>query len=130
MSTQLLHTYKSPELLLSKIQNIAWKTWEHMNNVLHGEINSYHLAEIQLIDKEIRQTWSLGPETIPNQYAQIFSCTLDSIFKKHTAKLKWLTTVWTLQEEQGQDLLQNTVDPFTRYRYMRWGIQIKVDEKN
>ena len=119
---------KSPQLLLTKLQrriwHIAWKAWEHRNNFLHEDNNSYHPEEIKLIKKEIEQEWGKGLEAIPQQYGQLFQGSMESLLKKkHTAKLKWLTTVWSLREAQRSDYfltIPTIADPLTWYRYMRW----------
>ena len=119
---------KSPQLLLSKLQRciwlIAWKSWEHRNKFLHEENKSYHPEEIKLIKKEIDQEWTTGLDKIPQQYAQLFSGKLEDILKKkHNAKLKLLTTAWSLQEAHATDCFLTTPtisDPLIRYRNLRW----------
>ena len=96
-----MQSEKSPILLLSKLQrqiwHIAWKAWEHRNTVLHEDQNSYHPEEIKLINNEIKQEWELGADAIPQQFPQLFGGTLEALMKKkHTAKLKWITTIWSL----------------------------------
>ena len=124
-----LHNDKrSTQLLLSRVQrriwHIAWQAWEHRNTFLHEEQNSYHPEERKLINREVEQEWTKGLDTIPTLYAPLFSGTLEEKKrKKHAAKLKWLTTVWSLREATNPEYFNQTstvTDPLTRYRYMRW----------
>ena len=123
-----MQSKKSPILLLSKLQrwiwHIAWKAWEHRNTVLHEDQNSYHPKEIKLINNKIKQEWELGADAIPQQFWPLFGGRLEALMKKkHTAKLKWITTIWSLWETYSKDYFQHNqscVDPLTRYRYMRW----------
>ena len=119
---------KSPQLLLSKAQrkiwHIAWMMWDHRNKFLHEENKSYHPNEIIGIDREIRQEWSMNLDQIPPTYAALFSGTLEQKLKKqHSAKIRWLTTIWSLREIHTPDYLtnvQHTIEPMTRYRYIQW----------
>ena len=119
---------KSAQLLLSRLQRriwqIAWNIWDHRNKFLHEENNSYHPTEINAINKEIEHEWVRHVDNLPPQYSTLFSGTLDDKQKKtHTAKLRWLTTIWALRETHNPDYFltcTHEIEPMTRYRYMRW----------
>ena len=65
-----------------------------------------------------------GIDTLPQQYVQHFSGTLEEKKKKkHIAKLKWLTTVWSLQEAANTNYFHHNcivADSLTRYIYLQW----------
>ena len=119
---------KSPQLLLSKVQrrvwHIAWKIWEHRNKFLHETNHSYHPTEIIAINAEIEQEWNRNLEDIPREHSALFSGMLQAIIRKtHTAKLRWLTTIWSLREVTNPHYLTTNsqiTDPMTRHRYQRW----------
>ena len=125
---QQRNSEKSPYLLLASVQRkiwkIAWDIWEHRNKFLHETNHSYHPTEKRAIDKEIAHEWEKQLDGLPRQYLTLFHGTLQQKHaKSHTAKLKWLTTIWTLREMVNPNYftqVHHDIDPMTRHRYLAW----------
>lgn len=83
--------------LQRKIWQIPWLMWNNCNEILHNN----HTYELQAIDKEIQEEYSLGIHNLNIiRYQHLFATPLPIRLKQSlTSKQKWLSSIWATRDK-------------------------------
>lgn len=116
---------KSPLLLMAKLQrkiwHIAWKLWEHRNDILHNRGGRAHRQEIEDTNTAITGEWEKGIDTLPAKYNGLFRGTLQERLEyAHKRKLQWLSSVWLARQKVDGRLTLPASTNTAVVRYTRW----------
>ena len=88
----------SPRRLLTRIlkaiHTLAWSQWQYRNQYVHGDGNLRDKAAIQLLDSQIADEFSLGPDTLPPSDHHHFSeCLMAILNRTPRYKRAWFLNV-------------------------------------
>ena len=77
---------------IRKLWDVSWDQWEHRNDVVHKG-TTIETRKREMIDR-IRQEWTIGYETLHQNFHRLFRGTVDAlILKQPRAMEAWLEAV-------------------------------------
>jgi hypothetical protein len=81
-------------MLVSKLLDVAWDQWNHHNRIKHGTSHPWKQEEIEILNNQIQEAYSLGTDALSPADQQFFCPPLAATLKlDKLVKLRWLESV-------------------------------------
>lgn len=120
-----MNSKKSGLLWISRVQRriweIAWKMWEHRNNILHNKGTTIHRHEQKALDTEIREEMRIGLNGLHPNYRNLFQGTLQSKLDfPMPQKRMWIMSVWAARDNNEENYIGRQRNEDIQMIYGRW----------
>ena len=82
--------------------------WLHLNSFVHKRGTNRHQAEVEAVDREIRQEFIIDRDGLSHEYSGVFQGTIARLLEKEVViKQQWFSSIWMGRERmrysQGLD---------------------------